>query len=120
MEDRAGGGRGLQPTIGAHPQPRAGPPAATTAAVWAREPLRPAHSSQILPQRPSIGDASVKGNRYLLAAGEQEKLWNLAEALYRNQGAENSGWLTEDVVRKLAAQTPRLDVDRLPSGARAP
>jgi protein-disulfide isomerase len=69
---------------------------------------------------PFIGDDSVKGNRYLLAAGEQEKLWNLAEALYRNQGAENSGWLTEDVVRKLAAEIPGLDVDRLLSDAQRP
>src|SRR5215510_11420648 len=62
---------------------------------------------------PFIGEDSVTGYRYLLAAGEQGKLWNLAEALYRNQGAENSGWLTEDLVRRLAAEIPGLDVDRL-------
>jgi protein-disulfide isomerase len=69
---------------------------------------------------PFIGDDSVKGYRYLLAAGAQDKLWNLAEALYRNQGAENSGWLTEDLVRRLAAEIPGLDVDRLLSEAERP
>lgn len=69
---------------------------------------------------PFIGDDSVKGYRYLLAAGRQDKLWNLAEALYRNQGAENSGWLTEDLVRRLAAEIPGLDVERLLSDAARP
>jgi len=69
---------------------------------------------------PFIGADSVTGYRYLLAAGRQARLWNLAEALYRNQGAENSGWLTEDLVRRLAAEIPGLDVDRLLSDAQQP
>ena len=69
---------------------------------------------------PFIGDDSVKGYRYLLAAGKQDKLWNLAEALYRNQGAENSGWLTSELVRRLAAAIPGLDVDRLFADAERP
>jgi len=69
---------------------------------------------------PFIGDDSVTGYRYLLAAGRQDKLWDLAEAFYRNQGTENSGWLTEDLVRQLAARIPGLDVDRLVSDAQRP
>jgi protein-disulfide isomerase len=69
---------------------------------------------------PFIGADSVTGYRFALAAGEQGKLWNLAEALYRNQGAENSGWLTEDLVRRLASDIPGLDVDRLLSDAERP
>src|SRR5215207_5372942 len=56
MKDRAGGGRGIQPTLGAHPQPRARPPTATAAAAWTREPVRPAQSSQILPTRRRVGE----------------------------------------------------------------
>src|SRR5688500_8233527 len=56
MKDRAGGGRGLQPTLSAHPQPCARPPAATTTAARAREPVRPAQSSQILPTPPLVGE----------------------------------------------------------------
>ncbi len=41
-----------------------------------------------------IGPDSEKGLRYVNAAGKQNKLWNVAELLYRNQGAENSGWVT--------------------------
>jgi protein-disulfide isomerase len=66
---------------------------------------------------PFIGPDSVEAYRFLLAAGEQNKLWNLAEALYRNQGRENDGWVTEDLVRRVAGEMPGLDVDRLFSDA---
>ena len=62
---------------------------------------------------PFIGDDSVKAYRFLLAAGEQNKLWDLQEALYRNQGAENDGWVTDDLIRELAPAIAGLDVDRL-------
>jgi protein-disulfide isomerase len=62
---------------------------------------------------PFIGDDSVKAQRFMLAAGLQDRLWNLQEALYRNQGAENSGWVTDDLIRELAGEIPGLDVDRL-------
>ena len=48
---------------------------------------------------PFIGSDSVKGYRFFLAAAEQNKLWNLQEAMYRNQGGENSGWITDDLIR---------------------
>ena len=62
---------------------------------------------------PFIGDDSVKAYRFLLAAAEQNKLWDLQEALYRNQGAERSGWVTDDLLRRLAGDISGLDVDRL-------
>ena len=62
---------------------------------------------------PFIGDDSVKGQRFVVAAGLQNRLWNLQEALYRNQGAENSGWMTDDLIRQLAGEIPGLDVDQL-------
>jgi protein-disulfide isomerase len=62
---------------------------------------------------PFLGDDSLKGERFLLAASEQNKLWQLLEAFYRNQGAENSGWLTDDLVRRVASDIPGLDVKRL-------
>lgn len=62
---------------------------------------------------PFIGPDSVKGLRFLLAAAEQNRLWQLQEALYRYQGRENSGWITNSLVRELAAKIPGLDVDRL-------
>lgn len=62
---------------------------------------------------PFIGDDSVKAYRFLLAAGEQNKLWDLQEALYRNQGGENDGWVTDDLIRELASEIDGLDVDAL-------
>src|SRR5215211_6060842 len=56
MKDRAGGDGGLQPTVGAHPQPCARPPIATAAAAWTGEPVRPAQFSQILPTRQLVGE----------------------------------------------------------------
>jgi protein-disulfide isomerase len=62
---------------------------------------------------PFIGADSLKGERFLLAAARQDHLWQLADALYRYQGAENSGWLTDDLIRERAAEIPGLDVDQL-------
>jgi protein-disulfide isomerase len=60
-----------------------------------------------------LGPDSDKALRFVIAAGLQNRLWNLQEALYRHQGAENSGWVTDDLVRELAGEIPGLDVDRL-------
>ena len=60
-----------------------------------------------------IGEDSVKARRFVYAAGLQNRLWQLQEALYRNQGGENSGWVTDDLIRALAEEIDGLDVDRL-------
>jgi protein-disulfide isomerase len=62
---------------------------------------------------PFIGPESVKGLRFLLAAGKQNRLWQLQEALYRHQGRENSGWISDSLIRQLAAKIPGLDADKL-------
>jgi protein-disulfide isomerase len=62
---------------------------------------------------PFIGDDSVKAYRFLLAAAEQNRLWELQEALYRNQGGENEGWVTDDLIRDVASEIEGLDVDQL-------
>ena len=51
---------------------------------------------------PIIGPNSIKGLRATFAAGEQNKLWQFSEALYEMQGAENSGWITDDVILSAA------------------
>ena len=62
---------------------------------------------------PFIGPDSVKALRFILAAGMQDRLWQLQDALYRNQGGENDGWVTDDLVRRLASEIGGLDVERL-------
>jgi protein-disulfide isomerase len=49
-----------------------------------------------------IGPNSEQGLRAIYAAGQQNKLWNLSEGLYEQQGKENSGWITDDVIRQVA------------------
>ena len=60
-----------------------------------------------------IGPESEDALRAALGAGEQEKLWNVVDLIYTNQGAENSGWVTEDFLRAVAAAVPGLDADRM-------
>jgi protein-disulfide isomerase len=45
-----------------------------------------------------IGPDSVRGLRAIDAAAKQNKLWNMVDALYARQGAENSGWITNSVI----------------------
>ncbi len=62
---------------------------------------------------PFLGEDSFKAQRFVLAAGLQNRLWNLQEGLYRNQEGENSGWVTDELLRGLATEIDGLDVDRL-------
>ena len=45
-----------------------------------------------------------------LAAGKQAKLWNFIETFYHEQGAEDSGYVTEQYLRNLAEQVPGLNM----------
>jgi len=62
---------------------------------------------------PFLGFDSVKALRFILAAGLQDRLWQLQEALYRNQGGENEGWVTDELLREVAGQIQGLEVDKL-------
>jgi protein-disulfide isomerase len=64
-----------------------------------------------------IGPESEQALRAALAAGEQEKLWNVVDLIYANQGPENGGWVTEDFLRSVGAAVPGLDVDRMIDGS---
>jgi len=46
------------------------------------------------------------------AAGEQNKLWNVVELEYANQGAENSGYADQAYLTAIAKAVPGLDVLR--------
>jgi len=56
---------------------------------------------------------SQRGRAAALAAGSQNKLFNFMQLLYDNQGAENTGWLSDDLMKSAAASVPGLDVNRL-------
>jgi protein-disulfide isomerase len=63
-----------------------------------------------------LGPDSEKALSYVLAAGMQDKLWEYSAALYANQGDENSGWVTDALLERLAADVG-LDWTRLESDA---
>jgi protein-disulfide isomerase len=65
-----------------------------------------------------IGPDSDKALRAALAAGRQNRLWNVVELLYANQGPENSGWASEELIDRIANSVPGLDVERFDADRR--
>lgn len=60
-----------------------------------------------------LGDDSTKALRAVLAAANQDRAWQMVELLYANQGAENSGWVTDELLRELAGEIEGLDVEKM-------
>ena len=50
-----------------------------------------------------LGPDSVRAARVAAGAERQGKLWAFAEAFYARQGAENSGYVSDDFLREVAA-----------------
>ena len=46
-----------------------------------------------------------------VAAGRQNRLWQTVDLIYRNQGAEHSGWVTDDYLRRVGTAAG-VDVGR--------
>jgi protein-disulfide isomerase len=67
-----------------------------------------------------VGQDSVTALRAVEAAGLQNRLWDVVDAFYAAQGEENSGWVTDDLIRQIGASTPGLDVDRWLQDAESP
>ena len=60
-----------------------------------------------------IGPDSEKALRAVDAAAAQNRAWNLLDLLYVNQGGENSGWVTDSLIRSAAVHIDGLDVAKL-------
>ena len=59
-----------------------------------------------------IGPDSVRAARMAAAAGMQNRMWPFAELFYRDQGQENSGYVTDGFLRGIGSAVPGLDVQR--------
>jgi protein-disulfide isomerase len=59
-----------------------------------------------------IGPESVTAAKAALAAGEQGRYWNFIELFYRNQGTENSGYVTDDFLTSIAEGAGVNDIDK--------
>jgi protein-disulfide isomerase len=60
-----------------------------------------------------VGPDSHTALQTAIAAGREDHLWDVVHGLYAAQGAENSGWVTDELVTKIAARVPGLDGAKL-------
>jgi protein-disulfide isomerase len=51
-----------------------------------------------------IGPDSIPAGEAALAAGAQGKAWNFIELFYRNQGEENSGYVTDEFIESVGKE----------------
>ncbi len=58
-----------------------------------------------------IGPESATAAKAALAASEQDRYWQFVELFYRNQGIENSGYVTDDFLEAVAEAAGVEDVD---------
>jgi protein-disulfide isomerase len=60
-----------------------------------------------------VGPESATALRWTYGAGAQNKLWNVLELLFANQGGENKGWVTQSLLNAVARSVPGLDLAKL-------
>ena len=90
-------------------------------AIWARdafpavvdEYVRPGHVRLVFRGLAFIGPESDTALRTALAAGSQGRLWHVVHLLYGNQGAENAGWVTDELLGELGRSVGGLDSARM-------
>lgn len=58
-----------------------------------------------------LGADSSPAAAAAVAAGQQDRMWEFADLFYRNQGAENSGYVTPEFLGQLAQSIPGLDFE---------
>ena len=63
-----------------------------------------------------IGADSERGARVAWSAGEQDKMFEFVENFYANQEQENSGYVTEAFLKKVAGGVQGLDVQKALDG----
>jgi protein-disulfide isomerase len=59
-----------------------------------------------------IGPDSKTAAEAALAAGEQNRYWNYIELFYRNQGVENSGYVTDNFLESVAKGAGVPDIEK--------
>jgi protein-disulfide isomerase len=59
-----------------------------------------------------LGHDSLRAARMANALGKQNHLWQFIDLMYRNQGLENSSYVTDTYLRALAGAIPSVDVAR--------
>jgi protein-disulfide isomerase len=67
-----------------------------------------------------LGPASVAGEKFIAAAGLQNRLWNVLDDILVNQGEEKSGWLTQSLLEQVGASIPGFDIAKAVADADSP
>lgn len=85
---------------------------ASTDAVPAlvKGPVRSGQAKLVVQPLHFIGSDSSTAAQAIAAAAQQDKAFTFTDILYRNQGTENSGWVTEDLLTNIASSIPGIDV----------
>lgn len=63
-----------------------------------------------------VGPDSLPALQTAVSAGKQGKLWNVTELIFHNQGEENTGWVTDDLLRSIGEAVPGLDAGKMMDG----
>jgi protein-disulfide isomerase len=66
-----------------------------------------------------IGPDSVTAARAASAAGTQNKLWDFADLFYKNQGTENTGYVTDKFIEQIATSAG-ADINKLKADQSSP
>ncbi len=66
-----------------------------------------------------LGADSEKALRIAVAAGLQNKLWEVTGLFYENQGEENTGWVTDSLIDEILAEVPGLDAAKVKVDAKS-
>ena len=60
-----------------------------------------------------LGPDSETALRTALSAAAQGRFWNVLELLFQNQGTENTGWVTDPLLRSIGDAVPGLSTSKM-------
>lgn len=81
--------------------------------------VRPGKVKMVWRNLTFLGPDSITGARAVVAAGAQNKLWNMQHLFYENQGTENSGYVTDQFLANIA-EAAGVDVEKMRADMAAP
>jgi protein-disulfide isomerase len=93
--------------------PYCGDFARSTLPTLVRDYVRPGKVKIVFRGLEFVGADSDAALRAVVAAGRQNKQWNYLELMFENQGTENTGWVTEDLIKAVGTAVPGLDVQKM-------
>jgi len=76
--------------------------------VLVRDYVRPGKLRIVYSGMHFVGPQSRTALRAALAAAAQHRFWNVIELLYENQRVENTGWVTDSLLRSIGDAVPGL------------